>query len=196
MGNLFSSMSASSQSQARGRQGASNAEHRAAAVPWSDSRRAHLLLNAYIGTPLRLCQQPDLATSLGFTWNPAINELSKLKYSHLSKIEKETARFLNSNADYMLLSGQVALTDQVVKSQIKRIVQASANEETTDPESIAYKAKFIATSATISENAMAAAREAANPARNDAIIVSVIVNPAQRLDEDGTPNLLKKGLTC
>jgi hypothetical protein len=106
------------------------------------------------------------------------------------KVEKETARFLNATPEYMVLSNQVKITDQVVKTQIKKMVQASANVETQDPLDIHYKAKFIASCGKISEDAIAAAREAERPARNDHLIGGLIQNPGQAVNEDGAPNVV------
>lgn len=82
----------SSSSSARARQGASNAAN-AGRANWSDTRRTTMLLDAYIGAPLRLSMQPDLVAPGHIRWNAAIDQLSKLEYGHKSQIEFETSRF-------------------------------------------------------------------------------------------------------
>jgi hypothetical protein len=201
-------LSVMSRPAARSRQGQANAEQRA--VPWSDSRRCHLLLDAFISAPLRLSQQLDLSQSLGFNWNPdkyfciclfielyvifthlaQINSLSKLKYGHMIKVEKETARSLNESVEYMRLSNQVRITEQVVKQQIRKMQVAAATVENPQPEDIHHKAQYITACLKVSEEAIEAARIAERPSRNDAIIGGLIQGPGNGLNDDGAPNLL------
>lgn len=181
--------SASSRSSARGRQGAANASQNAAAsvAHWSDVRRVTMLLDAYIQAPSRLSQMPELAGAQA-AWPPSINELSKLIYGQKITVERETARFLNATPAYMLLSGDQAITQQVVKQQISRVCQEAVGVavQAGDSESVTYKAQFITRANQLSEQAMQSRRESRRPARNDSIIASMINVPIPgQLGPDG-----------
>lgn len=77
---------------ARGKQGQANAS-------WSDHRRSGELLDAYIGAPLRLSQDPSIQPG----WNTNITCLSKLEWGQLITIERETARWLNQSSNYLVI---------------------------------------------------------------------------------------------
>lgn len=182
--------SASSRNAARGRQGAANASQNAAAaaVHWSDVRRVTMLLNAYIQAPSRLSQAPGLA-DMHQIWDPAVDDLTKLVYGYKSAVEKETARFLNTSAEYLLLAGNNAITQQVVKTQITRVCQEAVGiaVQADDSESITYKAQFISRADQISEQVMQARRESRRRTRNDQIIASRINAPIPgQLGPDGS----------
>jgi hypothetical protein len=85
---------------ARRRQQIGNAVQRAA-PQWNNPERKMLLVDAYIGAPLRLSRQPDLCCA-GHTWNTSVDELSKMIYGQKVHVDTETARFLNSNPAYMV----------------------------------------------------------------------------------------------
>jgi hypothetical protein len=181
--------SANSRTSARGRQAAANAVQNAAAsaVHWSDVRRVTMLLDAYIQAPSRLAQMPELAGTQQ-TWDPAIDDLTKLIYGQKTVVERETARFLNITPAYMLLARNQAITPQVVKVQITRACQEAVGIQIQagDSESVSYKAQFITRAHQISEQAMQSRRESQRPARNDPIIASMINAPIPgQLGSDG-----------
>ena len=83
---------------------------------------AHCLAPSSSTTPL----PKPLVGAAASLRDPPVNRWMPLK----------TARHLNLSSEYMALPGNVRLADQVVKTQIKRIVQASAGIETQDPQSL------------------------------------------------------------
>ena len=91
---------------------------------------AHCLAPSSSTTPL----PKPLVGAASSLRDPPVNRWMPLK----------TARHLNLSSEYMALPGNVRLTDQVVKTQIKRIVQASVGIETQNPQSLHYKAQCIA----------------------------------------------------
>ena len=86
---------------ARRRQQQDNAVQRAPPTTWNSLERKMLLVDAYLGAPLRLSRQPSLCGP-GHTWNTSVDHLSKLMYGQKLHVENETARFLNSNPAYMV----------------------------------------------------------------------------------------------